>query len=144
MKDKDRGNGEGDCMERICMFDLGDIYKKPVTKRIRVAATVVRKIAARHTKLPAGKVKLSASVNDLLFSKGRMSIPHRIKVKITTDEKGAVVSLPEEKPRAAEKAEQKEARKPILEERKEPEKKPEEKQEKPKFEQKAVEAASTK
>lgn len=124
-------------MERIYTLDLRDVYKKPVTKRIRVAAAVVREIAARHARMSASKVKLSSSVNDLLFSKGRMKIPRRIKIKLTIDEKGAVVSLPEEKPRE-EKAAPKEAAKPILEEKKKSE---EEKQEKPKFEQKTMEAA---
>jgi len=123
-------------MERIYTFNLAGAYKKPVTKRQRVAAELLKALAARHSKTPAEKVKLSSAVNSLLQSHGRDHVPRHVKVKLTTDEKGVFVTLPEE---GAEKKEVKEL-KGILEEKE----KKEEKQEKPKFEQKSVEAAGKK
>lgn len=124
-------------MERIYVFDLVGVYKKPVSKRGRVAAALLRSLAARHSKTAVDKVKLSMAVNDLLHSHGKDKIPRRVKVKLTSDEKGVVVSLPEEE---TVKKEEKEVKK-ILEGKTESK---EEKQEKPKFEPKAVEAASKK
>lgn len=131
-------------MERLYVLDLYDIRKKPVTKRLRVAAKNIRIMAAKYVKTPLKNIKISSSVNKLLFSQGSAKIPSKLKVKIIVDEKGAVVSLPEEPKATPEKKEEKKV-KPILEEKKEekPEEK-EEKQEKPKFEQKIVEAASKK
>jgi large subunit ribosomal protein L31e len=98
-----------DELERIYTVPLRDAYKTVKVKRTSRAVKILRSFLARHMKTQEERVKLSAEVNSLVWSKGMEKPPRKIKVKAKRDAKGEVsVSLVEEpKQEQAPKSEEK-------------------------------------
>jgi len=84
-------------MERIIVINLKEAYKKPTSKRLKYAANLLRKLIARYTKVDEDKVKISNSLNSLIFSRKSDKPPRKVKVYITGDENEIYARLPEEK-----------------------------------------------
>jgi large subunit ribosomal protein L31e len=113
--------------ESVYMINLRDVIKKPRTKRAKRAMKIIREFIAKHSKTPLENVKLSNSLNSLVWARGIQKPPKRVKVKMVRmngksyvyhiDEKIEIIK--EEKPK--EKGEAKEQAKE--EKKEEPKKK---------------------
>lgn len=96
-------------IERIYTVPLSGAYRLGARMRARTAVKILRAFLARHMKAEPGNVKLSAGVNDLMWSHGMHKPPRRLKLKVSKDGEGIVrASLLEEK-----EVKKKEAAKPV-------------------------------
>ncbi|MFP3195661.1 MAG: 50S ribosomal protein L31e [Caldivirga sp.] len=77
--------------EVVLTINLRDIKKASRTRRAPYAARLIKSIVARHTKVDEDKVKLSESLNNVIWSNGIQRPPSKIKVKITKREDGTVL-----------------------------------------------------
>jgi len=103
-------------LERIYTVPLSGAYAYDMRRRARASVKLLRAFLARHMKAEPENVKLSAGINDLMWSHGMSKPPRRLKLKVSKDAEGIVraVLLEEkkeakvaEKPKPAEKKEKK-------------------------------------
>jgi large subunit ribosomal protein L31e len=114
--------------ESVYMINLRDVFDKPRKKRAKRAMKIIREFIAKHSKTPLENVRLSNSLNSLIWARGIQKPPRRVKVKMVRmngksyvyhiDEKINVMK--EEKPK-----EKKETKEQAKEEKKEETKKKE-------------------
>jgi large subunit ribosomal protein L31e len=97
-------------MERIYTVPLKEAWNAQRYRRSERAMMVLKAFAVRHMK--ATTVTVDTSVNEAIWARGIKSPPHKIRVKMTKDDEGAVtVTMAEVDAKAEAKAEKKEAKK---------------------------------
>lgn len=77
--------------ERIYTIPLGPVFSAARTKRANKAVRQVRNYLSRH--MHSGNVKISAPLNELLWSRGMQKPPRRVKVKAIKYEDSVVAEL---------------------------------------------------
>jgi large subunit ribosomal protein L31e len=110
-------------LERIYTVPLKEAWNAQRYRRSERAMMVLKAFAVRHMK--ATTVTVDTSVNEVIWARGIKSPPHKIRVKMTKDDEGAVtVTMAEVDAKAEAKAEKKEAKekakKPKAEKKTEP------------------------
>jgi len=110
-------------LERIYTVPLKEAWNAQRYRRSERAMMVLKAFAVRHMK--ATTVTVDTSVNEAIWARGIKSPPHKIRVKMTKDDEGAVtVTMAEVDAKAEAKAEKKEAKekakKPKAEKKTEP------------------------
>jgi len=118
-------------LERIYTVPLKEAWNAQRYRRSEKAMMVLKVFAVRHMK--ATTVTVDTSVNEAIWARGIKSPPHKIRVKMTKDDEGAVTVTMAE---VDAKAEAKAARAEAKEKAKKPKVKGEKKNE-PKVEEKA-------
>ncbi len=100
-------------MERIYTIPLRREYLKvPRWKRAKKAMKAIREFTVRHMKVEADNVKISNSVNEVIWERGGKKVPPKITVKMIKEEEVVYVLLPDEElKKKEEKKEKKEAKK---------------------------------
>jgi len=97
-------------LERIYTVPLKEAWNAQRYRRSERAMMVLKAFAVRHMK--ATTVTVDTSVNEAIWARGIKSPPHKIRVKMTKDDEGAVtVTMAEVDAKAEAKAEKKEAKK---------------------------------
>jgi ribosomal protein L31E len=81
--------------EKTIIANLSKVYQKPATKRARSAATILRNIITKETRME--NIKFSNKVNELLWSRGKFNAPRKVTIKVIPDKGIARVILPDEK-----------------------------------------------
>ena len=112
-------------LERIYTVPLKEAWNAQRYRRSERAMMALKAFAVRHMK--ATTVTVDTSVNEAIWARGIKSPPHKIRVKMTKDDEGAVTVTMAE---VDAKAEAKEARAEAKEKTKEKSKKPKAKAEK--------------
>jgi ribosomal protein L31E len=84
-----------DFKEKTITVNLRRVFEKPATKRAIAANYALKANVEKETRL--SNVKLSNSLNELIWSRGRYNTPRKLTVKIVKDKETARVMLPEEK-----------------------------------------------
>lgn len=116
-------------LERLYTVPLRDAFDAKRTVRAKRAMKVIREFIAKHMK--ADSVRMSMSLNSMVWARGIQKIPRKVKVKAVKDDSGLVrVYLPDEKISSPKKEE------PKKEEKKPEARKDEKKPETPKAEKK--------
>ncbi len=77
--------------EKIFTIPLRDVFEKPRTKRAKLAVNFVRNFLKRHMK--SENVKIGASINKVVWSRGIQKPPRRVKVHALKTEAGIYVEL---------------------------------------------------
>jgi large subunit ribosomal protein L31e len=96
-------------LERIYTVPLKEAWNAQRYRRSEKAMMVLKAFAVRHMK--ASTVTVDNAVNEAVWARGIKSPPHKIRVKMTKDDEGAVtITLAEVDARADAKAEAKKAR----------------------------------
>jgi large subunit ribosomal protein L31e len=96
-------------LERIYTVPLKEAWNAQRYRRSERAMMVLKAFAVRHMK--ATTVTVDTSVNEAIWARGIKSPPHKIRVKMTKDDEGAVtVTMAEVDAKAEAKAEKKEAK----------------------------------
>ncbi|RLE92648.1 MAG: 50S ribosomal protein L31e [Thermoprotei archaeon] len=75
-------------LEREYVIPLADAYRAPRKKRAKVAVRILREFVARHAK--ADLVKISDSVNKIIWSRSIEKPPRRIHVLVKVFEEEGV------------------------------------------------------
>jgi len=115
-------------LERIYTVPLKEAWNAQRYRRSERAMMVLKAFAKRHMK--AETITVDNSVNEAIWARGIKSPPHKIRVKMTKDNEGAVtITLAEVDARADAKAEAKKARTEAKEAKKAPKAKKEPKAE---------------
>lgn len=70
--------------ERVYTIPLRDAYRAPATKRAKVAVRLVKEFVLRHVK--ADVVKISPTLNEVLWARGIGKPPRRVKVRVNVSE----------------------------------------------------------
>ena len=112
-------------LERIYTVPLKEAWNAQRYRRSERAMMVLKAFTVRHMK--ATTVTIDTSVNEAIWARGIKSPPHKIRVKMTKDDEGAVTVTMAE---VDVKAEAKEARAEAKKKTKEKSKKPKAKAEK--------------
>ncbi len=106
-------------LERIYTVPLKEAWNAQRYRRSERAVMVLKAFAKRHMK--ASTITVDNSVNEAIWARGIKSPPHKIRVKMTKDDEGAVtITLAEVDARAEAKAEAKKARTEAKEAKKKP------------------------
>jgi len=106
-------------LERIYTVPLKEAWNAQRYRRSERAMMVLKAFAKRHMK--AESVTVDTAVNQAIWARGIKSPPHKIRVKMTKDDEGAVtITLAEVDARADAKAEAKKARTEAKEAKKKP------------------------
>ena len=67
--------------ERVYTIPLGVVKHVPIYRRSNRAMTEVRNYLARHMKVPAEEVKIDPGINEVIWARGDMKPPSRIRVR---------------------------------------------------------------
>ncbi len=111
-------------MERIYTIPLRREYLKvPRWKRAKKAMKAIREFTVKHMKVEADNVKISNSVNEVIWERGGKKVPPKITVKMIKEEEVVYVLLPDEE---LKKKEEKKEKKKVKKEEKPPVEKVEE------------------
>jgi large subunit ribosomal protein L31e len=95
-------------LERIYTVPLSRAYNYSERYRARFAVKILRAFLARHMKVEPESVRLSAGINDLMWTHGMSRPPRKLKLKVSKDSGGMVRAvLLEEKKEEKKKAEAK-------------------------------------
>jgi large subunit ribosomal protein L31e len=95
-------------LERIYTVPLSRAYNYSERYRVWFAMKLLRAFLARHMKVEPESVRLSAGINDLMWSHGMSRPPRKLKLKVSKDSGGMVRAvLLEEKKEEKKKAETK-------------------------------------
>jgi large subunit ribosomal protein L31e len=76
--------------ERVYTIPLGVVKNVPIYRRSNRAMTEVRNYLARHMKTPAQKVKIDPGLNEVIWARGDMKPPLRVRVRAVRFEDGGV------------------------------------------------------
>lgn len=76
--------------ERVYTIPLKVVKNVPVYRRSDRAMAEVRKYLARHMKTPAENVKIDQSLNEVIWARGDMKPPTRVRVRAVKFEDGGV------------------------------------------------------
>ncbi len=76
--------------ERVYTIPLKVVKNVPVYRRSDRAMAEVRKYLARHMKTPAESVKIDQSLNEVIWARGDMKPPTRVRVRAVKFEDGGV------------------------------------------------------
>jgi large subunit ribosomal protein L31e len=76
--------------ERIYTIPLKVVKNVPIYRRSDRAMAEVRKYLARHMKTPAENVKIDQSLNEVIWARGDMKPPTRVRVRAVKFEDGGV------------------------------------------------------
>lgn len=76
-------------MERVFVIPLRDVKKVPESKRAQKAVKYIRKYISKHMK--SEDVKISDSLNKLVWERGIRKIPSKVEVKASTSDDGGVL-----------------------------------------------------
>jgi large subunit ribosomal protein L31e len=77
-------------MERVYTIPLGVVKKVPIYRRSNRAMTEVRNYLARHMKTPAKNIKIDPGLNEVVWARGDMKPPLRVRVRAVKFEDGGV------------------------------------------------------
>ncbi len=95
-------------LERIYTVPLSRAYNYSERYRVWFAMKLLRAFLARHMKVEPESVRLSAGINDLMWTHGMSRPPRKLKLKVSKDSGGMVRAvLLEEKKEEKKKAETK-------------------------------------
>ena len=74
--------------------------KVPLNKRAKRSVNTLRSFLSRHMKVPAESVKVSAKLNDSIWTRGAGKPPSKVRIKASLDIKEGLLHamLPDEKP----------------------------------------------
>ncbi|VVB72956.1 50S ribosomal protein L31e [uncultured archaeon] len=76
--------------ERVYTIPLGIVKSVPIYRRSNRAITEVRTYLARHMKTPIEDVKIDQSLNEVIWARGDMKPPLRVRVRAVKFEDGGV------------------------------------------------------
>ncbi|OPY51678.1 MAG: 50S ribosomal protein L31e [Methanosaeta sp. PtaU1.Bin060] len=76
--------------ERVYTIPLKVVKNVPIYRRSDRAMAEVRKYLARHMKTPAENVKIDQSLNEVIWARGDMKPPTRVRVRAVKFEDGGV------------------------------------------------------
>ncbi len=76
--------------ERVYTIPLGVVKNVPIYRRSNRAMTEVRNYLARHMKTPKEMVKIDPSLNEVIWARGDMKPPLRVRVRAVKFEDGGV------------------------------------------------------
>lgn len=76
--------------ERVYTIPLKVVKNVPIYRRSDRAMAEVRKYLARHMKTPAEDVKIDQSLNEVIWARGDMKPPTRVRVRAVKFEDGGV------------------------------------------------------
>ncbi len=76
--------------ERVYTIPLGVVKNVPIYRRSNRAMTEVRNYLARHMKTPKEMVKIDPGLNEVIWARGDMKPPLRVRVRAVKFEDGGV------------------------------------------------------
>ncbi len=76
--------------ERVYTIPLGVVKNVPIYRRSNRAMTEVRNYLARHMKTPKEMVKIDPALNEVIWARGDMKPPLRVRVRAVKFEDGGV------------------------------------------------------
>jgi large subunit ribosomal protein L31e len=76
--------------ERVYTIPLGIVKSVPIYRRSNRAIAEVRTYLARHMKTPIENVKIDQSLNEVIWARGDMKPPLRVRVRAVKFEDGGV------------------------------------------------------
>ncbi len=76
--------------ERVYTIPLGVVKSVPIYRRSNRAMTEVRNYLARHMKTPVENVKIDPGLSEIIWARGDMKPPSRIRVRAVKFEDGGV------------------------------------------------------
>ncbi len=76
--------------ERVYTIPLKVVKNVPIYRRSDRAMAEVRKYLARHMKTPVENVKIDQSLNEVVWARGDMKPPTRVRVRAVKFEDGGV------------------------------------------------------
>ncbi len=83
--------------ERLLTVPLRYPHNQARTKRADLAVSYVKEYVGKQMKVPKDKVWMAPEVNEVIWARGKLKPPAKIKVKVEKWSDGAVeVSIPEE------------------------------------------------
>jgi large subunit ribosomal protein L31e len=76
--------------ERVYTIPLGIVKCVPIYRRSNRAMTEVRKYLARHMKTTVENIKIDTGLNEVIWARGDMKPPLRVRVRAVKFEDGGV------------------------------------------------------
>jgi large subunit ribosomal protein L31e len=76
--------------ERVYTIPLGIVKSVPIYRRSNRAMTEVRKYLARHMKTTVENIKIDTGLNEVIWARGDMKPPLRVRVRAVKFEDGGV------------------------------------------------------
>jgi len=76
--------------ERVYTIPLGIVKCAPIYRRSNRAMTEVRSYLARHMKVAEKDIKIDTGLNEVIWARGDMKPPRRVRVRAVKFEDGAV------------------------------------------------------
>jgi large subunit ribosomal protein L31e len=76
--------------ERVYTIPLGIVKSVPIWRRSNRAMTEVRKYLAQHMKTPVENIKIDPGLNEVIWARGDMKPPLRVRVRAVKFEDGGV------------------------------------------------------
>ena len=76
--------------ERVYTIPLGKVKSAPIYRRSNRAMTEVRSYLARHMKVEEESVKIDPGLNEVIWARGDMKPPLRVRVRAVKFEDGGV------------------------------------------------------
>jgi large subunit ribosomal protein L31e len=76
--------------ERVYTIPLGVVKNVPIYRRSNRAMTEVRNYLARHMKTPKEMVKIDPGLNEVIWARGDMKPPLRVRVRAVKFDDGGV------------------------------------------------------
>lgn len=76
--------------ERVYTIPLGIVKSVPIYRRSNRAMTEVRKYLARHMKTSVENIKIDTGLNEVIWARGDMKPPLRVRVRAVKFEDGGV------------------------------------------------------
>lgn len=76
--------------ERVYTIPLGIVKRVPVYRRANRAMAEVRGYLARHMKAPEEKIRIDPGISEVIWSRGDMKPPSRVRVRAVKFDDGGV------------------------------------------------------
>jgi large subunit ribosomal protein L31e len=76
--------------ERVYTIPLGIVKSVPIYRRSNRAMTEVRKYLSRHMKTPVENITIDPGLNEVIWARGDMKPPLRVRVRAVKFEDGGV------------------------------------------------------
>jgi large subunit ribosomal protein L31e len=76
--------------ERVYTIPLGKVKSAPIYRRSNRAMTEVRSYLAKHMKVAEDEVKIDPGLNEVIWARGDMKPPLRVRVRAVKFEDGGV------------------------------------------------------
>jgi len=76
--------------ERVYTIPLGVVKSAPIYRRSNRAMTEVRNYLSKHMKTPAENIKIDTGLNEVIWARGDMKPPLRVRVRAVKFEDGGV------------------------------------------------------